>query len=163
MSTHDVPGANSLNNDELSMGCWAEHEDGSLIFVQSTENGRVVYMMFDTAANPIIEYRDAMPENGFKETFSWNPKKGDSIRWTWHDKTPFPWERVIKDGARDGLHYASVTDQLSAAAKVARSLRIKSKVLDPGQFDHLVDKVKKGTTSNRVMRAIQAAIKELKT
>lgn len=31
MSTNDVPGAKTENRDVLAMGCWAEHEDGSLI------------------------------------------------------------------------------------------------------------------------------------
>jgi hypothetical protein len=68
MSTNDVPGFNPANNDELKAQCWAEHEDGSLLLVQSTEGGRVVYMMFDIS-DGIAEYRDAMPEKQFKEVF----------------------------------------------------------------------------------------------
>lgn len=49
MSTNDVPGANPKNADVLAMGCWAEHEDGSLIFVESVEGGTVVYSIFDIA------------------------------------------------------------------------------------------------------------------
>jgi len=62
MSTNDVPGHNPVNNDELRSNCWAEHDDGSLILVQSTEGGRVIYMMFDLSVEPVVEYRDAMPE-----------------------------------------------------------------------------------------------------
>src|SRR5437868_2055043 len=104
MATTDVPGANPANGDQLKMGCWAEHSDGSLIFVESTEGGRVVYSIFDMSKMPIIEYRDAMPEDTFKKTFS--RRDGNllirTINWTWHDKTPFPWDRVIKAGALDG-------------------------------------------------------------
>ena len=162
MSTNDVPGHNAVNRDELAMGAWGEHNDGSLIFVQSTEGGRVVYMMFDTSSDPIVEYRDAMPEKGFKETFSWNPKKKDSIKWTWHDKTPFPWDRVIKKGARDGVHYASTDDQLSAASKLAKSLRLKMEEFKPERYEHLTEVVKKGKTSSRILNAFQAAIDELR-
>jgi len=79
MSTNDVPGYNPANADTLKALCWAEHKDGSLILVESTENGRVIFSMFDISGkdkNPptsIIEFRDAMPEKGFKQTFSWNP------------------------------------------------------------------------------------------
>lgn len=163
MSTNDVPGFNPANNDVLANGCWASHEDGSLLLVQSTEGGRVVYMMFDIA-DGITEYRDAMPEKQFKEIFSWSntSKKKIDVKWTWHDKTPFPWDRIIKDGAKDGVHYPSAEDQLSAAEKVAKSLRLRKSRFDPRSVDHLMEKVKKGATSNRVMRAIQAAINELR-
>lgn len=97
MSTNDVPGANPANNDELRMGCWAEYEDESLIFVYSTEMGRVVYTIFYVSESPVVEYRDAMPEAQFKDQFSWDPDD-DSVKWTWHDKMPFPWDRVIRAG-----------------------------------------------------------------
>lgn len=133
MSTNDVPGFKSSNNDVLAMGCWAESSDGSLIFVESVENGRVVYSMFDAAFTPILEYRDAMPEKDFKVAFSWKAdrkpikdKKASAvpsdIKWTWHDKTPFPWDRVIKQGAKDGLRFASASDMLAQADKVAASV-----------------------------------------
>jgi hypothetical protein len=160
MSTNDVPGHDPKNRDELSMGCWGEHDDGSLIFVQSTEGGRVIYMMFDLSVDPVVEYRDAMPEKGFKEHFSWKDK--NSIKWTWHDKTPFPWDRVIKKGSRDGIHYASADDQLSAASKVAKSLRLKMEEFNPDKYDHLTETVRKGKTSNRILNAFQAAIDELR-
>ena len=54
MSTTDVPGANPANRDELGVGSWAEHADGSLIFVESTEGDRVVYSMFDVSAEPVM-------------------------------------------------------------------------------------------------------------
>jgi len=163
MSTNDVPGHKSYNNDKLAMGCWAEHDDGSMIFVQSTEGGRVIYMMFDLSADPIVEYRDAMPEKGFKETFSWDSSKKDSIKWTWHDKSPFPWDRVIKKGSRDGVHYASVFDQLTAAQKVSKSLQLKVSEFTPEKYEHMVDTVKQGKTSNRLLSTIQAAINKLRT
>lgn len=140
MSTNDVPGANPQNNDELAMGCWAEHSDGSLIVVESTEAGRVVYSIFDTSKTPIVEYRDAMPEVSFKKTFTWAPEskanaattaKGKAaalaaIKWTWHDKTPFPWDKVIKQGATDGTKMASASDLFTAAERVADSLKLRA-------------------------------------
>lgn len=95
MSTNDVPGHKAENHDQLSLGCWAEHDDGSLILVEGNENGRVIYSVFDCAKKPIIEYRDAMQENVFKKTFSWDSANPKSEKWTWHDKTPFPWNQVI--------------------------------------------------------------------
>src|SRR5947209_8109714 len=102
MSTYDVPGATPANGDELAMGCWAEHSDGSLLLVESTEGSRVVYSLFDLSKQPPIEYRDAMAEVSFKKSFTWNKAKKKGEKWLWHDKTAFPWDRVIKGGGRDG-------------------------------------------------------------
>lgn len=125
MSTNDVPGNNPSNNDQLAMGCWAEHDDGSMIFVESTEAGRVIYSIFDMAKAPPIEYRDAMPEATFKKNFSWDPKNKKSEKWTWHDKTPFPWDRIIKAGATDGGRPAAAEHILNAAERVAESLKLR--------------------------------------
>lgn len=128
MSTYDVPGANPANHDLLATGAWAEHEDGSLIFVESTEVNRVIYSIFDMAKLPPIEYRDAMSEVAFKKVFSWKPNSCDDLpdeQWTWHDKTPFPWDRVIKAGATDGGRPAFAEQQLSAAERVAESLKLR--------------------------------------
>jgi len=158
MSTNDVPGSNKINNDELAMGCWAEHKDGSLIFVQSTEGGRVIYMMFDTFTDPITEYRDAMPEKGFKKNFSWG--KSSKIKWTWHDKTPFPWDRVIKSGARDGVHHASADDTLRAAQKLAKSLKLRGKKVKKEKYEHMADT--EMPFRNRIINKVQNAINKLK-
>jgi len=107
------------------MGCWAEHEDGSLIFVESVEAGTVVYSIFDITAVPVVEYRDAMPEKGFQKRFSWRGK-GDV--WTWHDKSPFPWERVM-ESFPPGTRHASAVATMSAAARVARSLNLRAEPL----------------------------------
>jgi len=135
MSTNDVPGANPANNDELAMGAWAEHEDGSLMFVESTEGNRVIYSMFDMSKEPIVEYRDAMPENSFKKTFSWKPG-GKSEKWVWHDKTPFPWDRIIKKGFSDGGRLASANDIMTAAERVAESLRLQGVAFDADENNH---------------------------
>lgn len=132
MATDDVPGANPANGDKLAMGCWAEHKDGSLIFVESTEGERVVYSIFDMSKTPIVEYRDAMPAVNFKQQFSW--RSSGTVRWTWHDKTPFPWDRVIRDGAQDGSRLASAADTLTAAERVAESLRLRAR-----DYDHRND------------------------
>jgi len=128
MSTHDVPGANPANNDQLKMGCWAEHEDGSLIFVESTEGERVVYSMFDIAKTPLLEYRDAMAKATFEKTFTYDPDDDldpAKIVWTWHDKTPFDWNRVIRAGGQDGPRHASAEHTRTAAQRVAESLELR--------------------------------------
>lgn len=158
MSTNDVPGANPANADELKMGCWAEHRDGSLILVESTEASRIIYSIFDMAAAParVIEYRDAMPETSFKSTFSWDStgKKSMNEKWTWHDKTPFPWDRIIKGGAKDGARAASAQHVLNAAqeimesrnrhetaaARVADALALEGEELDKRSFEHRMEK-----------------------
>jgi hypothetical protein len=80
MSTHDVPGAVPAHQDKLAMGCWAEHEDGSLLFVESTEGGRVIYSIFNMAVTPPVEFRDAMPQKGFEDLFSIS--SSDTMSWT---------------------------------------------------------------------------------
>lgn len=137
MSTNDVPGFREENNDELAMGCWAEHEDGSLIFVESVEGGRVIYSVFDVQPEPIVEYRDAMSENGFKDQFSWNDE--DDERWTWHDKTPFPWDRIIRRGSRHGPRHASAEDLMTAAQRVARSRDLRGDALVEEDMRHRRD------------------------
>jgi len=122
MSTHDVPGANPDNNDELAMGCWAEHNDGSLIFVESTEGDRVIYSIFDVSRTPPVEYRDAMPQTTFEDRFG---RDSDHGPWTWHDKTAFPWDRVIKAGVPDGVRHAFAGDTIAAAQRVADSLKLR--------------------------------------
>ncbi len=151
MSTNDVPGYNPKNADVLAMGCWGESPDGSLMFVEGVENGRVIYSMFDAAFTPVVEYRDAMPEKEFKTVFSWNsdraPVKGKpsdkvpaTIQWTWHDKTPFPWDRVIKKGAKDGARFASASDHLSDAQRVADSLALRGQKFSETQAAHMAPK-----------------------
>jgi hypothetical protein len=159
MSTNDVPGANPANSDQLRMGCWAEHNDGSLIFVKSVEGSRVIYEMYDTSVNPIIQYTDAMKEEAFKKQFSWNPSDKNSIKWTWHDKTAFPWDRIIKHGARDGVSFASAQDQISAAARVALSMALSGKNIDKETMKHLVDSVT--PHGQNIISKIQSAINDL--
>lgn len=159
MSTNDVPGANPSNRDELAMGCWAEHADGSMILVESTEGNRAIYSVFDMAKNPPIEYRDAMPIDSFKTIFTWDAsgkKKTPNEKWTWHDKTPFPWDRIIKNGINDGarvpaaVHVLNAAERIvesrarhqdTAAERVADSLRLQGQELDRDNIDHRWDKV----------------------
>lgn len=144
MATEDVPGFNPANRDQLATGCWAEHEDKSLIFVESTEGGRVVFSMFDLSGSEPTEYRHAMPESDFKKAFSW--KSGEAVageKWTWHDKTPFDWDRVIKEGAKPGAKFTNAIQQISAAQKVAESLNLRAAAVDltklkPRQFRKLM-------------------------
>lgn len=158
MSTNDVPGSNPVNRDELAMGCWAEHSDGSLILVESTEANRVIYSIFDMAKDPAIEYRDAMPATSFNVTFSWAAagKRPSNEKWTWHDKTPFPWDRIIKHGVKDGTKPAAAEHVLNAAQRimesrerhhttaaerVAEELRLQGQDLDRDNFGHRMDQL----------------------
>ncbi len=157
MSTNDVPGYKATNNDALAMGCWAEHEDGSLILIESTEGGRVIYSIFDVATIPITEFRDSMAEGAFKKAFSWAQGKSKEDLWTWHDKTAFPWDKIIKSGARDGTRYASVEDHLSAAERVRRSREIHSgRPVDPEEIAHRFDQL--GEKAEGIIARLQRAI-----
>lgn len=156
MSTNDVPGHDPANNDKLAMGCWAEHKDGSLIFVESTEGNRVVYSIFDTAKEPIVAYRDAMPEINFKRQFSWDPSDKSKDRWTWHDKTPFDWDRVIRKGATDGPYYASADGLKTAAQRVADSLQLRARELDVDRYSNMQDQelARTGAIFSKLTKAI---------
>lgn len=161
MSTNDVPGANPVNNDELTMGCWAEHDDGSLIFVESTESVRVIYSMFDLSKSPPVEYRDAMSEVSFKKTFSWDPTKtkGPNEKWTWHDKTPFPWDSIIKLGVPDGGRFAAAEHLMSAAERVAESLKLKGAGISR-DIGHRADQAR--ARANTIWNKLGRAIGELR-
>jgi hypothetical protein len=154
MSTNDVPGANPANRDELGVGCWAEHDDGSLIFVESTEGNRVIYSMFDMSKDPPIEYRDAMPETSFKKTFSYDARASNE-KWVWHDKTPFPWDRIIKNGFSDGGRMPSADHIMSAAERVAESLRLRGANMRPQDLRHRADQVApKDVIWDKISRAL---------
>lgn len=161
MSTNDVPGHKPENRDQLAMGCWAEHDDGSMIFVDSTEGGRVIYTIFDMDKVPIVEYRDAMAEGAFKKAFSWKPGDKKSEKWTWHDKTPFPWDRIIKVGGKDGMKFASAEAQLTAAERVRRSREIHhGRAVDVEEIKSTrVDRI--GKKAKEILRRLQDAINEL--
>lgn len=128
MSTDDVPGANPANADKLAMGCWAEHKDGSLIFVESVEGGRVIFSVFDVQRTPAMEYRDAMDEAAFKRQFSWKVSGGD--HWTWHDKTPFPWDRIMRRFP-SGSRLASADETTSAAQRIAEARDLRAREVSP--------------------------------
>ena len=67
MSTNDVPGANPANRDELAMGAWAEHADGSLIFVESTEGGTCIYEVFDLSERQHQPVGESIAQVGVKQ------------------------------------------------------------------------------------------------
>jgi len=161
MSTQDVPGHGSAKSDTLCMGVWGEHSDGSLLFVESTEGGKVIYSIFDMAQEPIVEYRDAMPEKGFKETFSFGSKisKVDA-GWVFHDKTPFPWDKVMAAGGKDGMRYASAADQLNAAQRVAESMKLRKETFHEDKWAHRVEQV--GRKGRAIIDKIQRAVSELR-
>jgi len=160
MATCDVPGANPSNHDELRALCWAEHEDGSLILVESTEDDRVIYSLFDVSEVPVVEFRDSMRIGAFKKAFSWDPKNPASEKWTWHDKTLFPWDRVIRNGARDGLRHAHADDLLSAAERVRRARDIHhGRAVDEREVETRMDRP--GDKAGAILDKLQRAIGEL--
>lgn len=154
MSTNDVPGAKKQNNDVLATGCWAEHKDGSMIFVDGVEAGTVVYSLFDRDQDDPVEYRDAMDEKGFKDQFSW--KKGDKDKWTWHDKTPFPWDKIMKTFPA-GVKPVSAEAEMSAAKRIARSLKIRAGKVR----DHHDEEPSWQKPAIEMMNAITRAIKSV--
>ena len=175
MSTNDVPGAKSHNNDELAMGCWAEHKDGSMIFIKGVENKNVIFDMYDLDVDPPLCYSTSMFQDAFEEKFSWKPDDDNGIRWTWHDKTPMPWQRVMKS-VRDGQMYADAQDQLNAASKLAKSMDLKGTKLTEDEISKLVNKMRRHhrdmeelkqtiqtrKTPRTILQRIQGAISELK-
>src|SRR5882724_11760310 len=119
MSTNDVPGLNPRNQDTLHAGCWAEHADGTLLYVLSTENHNVIFELYDMSdPNAPIEFRDAMGQKEFEKKFTWDPKNPASVKWTWHDKTMFPWDRVLKK-FKPGVKPVSAQALIDDADKVA--------------------------------------------
>lgn len=159
MSTNDVPGANAANADQLSMGCWAEHEDGSLILVQNTEGDRVVYSVFDVGRSPALEWRDAMPRVGFNKQFSW--PNDTNTKWTWHDKTEFPWDLVFASFKSGPVTGGNADVIVSAAQRIADRLGMDS----PVEVDRDVEVVEDGSGAKRkVLKALgklQKAIERL--
>ncbi len=155
MSTPDVPGHKKANNDELGMGCWAEHDDGSLILVESAEGGQVIFSMFDTSQHEVFEYRDRMNQGAFNKAFSWDSKDPSSDRWTWHDKTPFPWDRVMAERPA-GARPASADQTMNTAERLA-----KARGLDPKEFDYDSALVKAGALGQSIVEKVQRALSEL--
>lgn len=157
MSTTDVPGAKPENHDRLAMGCWAEHEDGSLIFVNGVEAGTVIYSIFDI--DPMlpepVEYRDAMPESGFKVQFSWSKDKLQRDKWTWHDKIPFPWDRVMSNFP-GGTKAVSANDMISAAKRVAESLKLRAEKVR----ERHIEKPTPQIPARSLMKRIESAFEE---
>lgn len=160
MSTNDVPGANPAHKDQLATGCWAEHDDGSLLFVKGTEGGQIVYELYDVAQTPPVYYQDAMREDAFKKSFSAPPVGASKEDWTWHDKTPFPWARVMKTFDKPVPTPADVHDTLSAAARVAESLRLRAQKVSQeavgAQAEQVVTKGR--AIVDRIARGIERGI-----
>lgn len=191
MSTSDVPGARKSNNDELHGGCWAEHPDGSLILVHSTEGKRVIYDVFELKTGSAHEFRGIMAETEFKDEFSYRPDKdksdGVSERWTWHDKSPFPWDKVIEAGEKmlaikevdpsgkalavaavgrglietqgedDIEPFKNADEMTTAARRVAKTLGLKGGKFDLGKAKHLTTSKGGKTAKETVLSRIGRA------
>lgn len=170
MSTNDVPGHNPANSDQLRAGCWAEHQDGSLIYVYAVEGDMVSYRIFDMTKSPPIEYLDRMDIDEFGELFSCDPsdinkvvavpRGKDAARvtkqiYTWHDKTPFPVDRILDAGIDQGPKATPASTVMeSAARKVARALQLRAQQVDPGDYEHQGEKTTALTIGQKIGRAI---------
>lgn len=161
MSTNDVPGAVAANADVLAAGCWAEHDDGSLLFVKGTEGGQVVYELYDVAQSPVVYYQDCMRQAAFEEAFTWG--KASVEKWTWHDKTPFPWSRVMKTFDRPVPQHADVIETLSAAQRVAESLKLRAQRLREHDVSHREEESPESSRARgrRIIDRIAAAFEVL--
>jgi hypothetical protein len=148
VSTNDVPGAKADNRDVLAMGCWAEHEDGSMILVESVEAGTVVYSIFDMAKDPVREYRDAINEWDFKQRFSYDPLA----------KTAFPWDTVMEDFP-SGEKHASANAEITAAQRIADSLKLRAEPLRERITRPNREQQPATTIMNRIHAAIEAFAK----
>lgn len=167
MSTTDVPGAVPAHGDRLREGCWAEHPDGSLLHVLQGEGGRVVYDMFDLSqSGRVIRYVDTMPIESFNRAYSWHRSDPASVRWTWHDKSGFPWDRVFdhvpQELGHDTDHVETVADEPPAAlrsvvAQLAERLRLAGEEMTPEQLAAL-----SGRRLGTVLQRLNAALDELR-
>jgi hypothetical protein len=157
MATQDVPGANPRNADKLDVGCWAEADGGrSLIHVIGHEAGSVVFQIYDLDQDPVLFYQDAMRKKEFKKFFSSPPTGKSDIAWTWHDKTSFPWDQVMKRLSGKAPVHADVGDQLSMATRVAERLKLKGRKLDPRDVSPMVDEERVvGTVMKRIGEALR--------
>lgn len=140
MGSYAVPG---VDDGELAIGCWAEHEDGSLILVEGFEGPDVIYAIFDISVMPIVSYRHRTNKEKFEKFFSYGATSQSKIKWLWHDKTSFPWAVVVR---RTDLKNRPLNmgGNLSAAHKVAKQLKIKGEKLSIREFDHKAMKRVKG-------------------
>jgi hypothetical protein len=121
--------------------------------------------MFDLSSNPPMEYRDAMPEKGFKDHFSYEDE--DDEQWLWHDKTTFPWNKVMAV-FKDGTKFTSAIDQIKAAQRVADVMMIKGQRLEEDSISNRLrnfnekSKVVIGRKGKVIMDKIQRALGELR-
>lgn len=169
MSTLSVPGHNPQNKDKLSIGCWAEHEDGSMIFVKGIdENDTVVFEMYDLSdLDHPVYYPHALSLVDFEKSFSFDPKKKNgkpNLKWTWHDKTPFDWSRVMRVIQRPLPVSANIQDQVSATAQMVESLNIRLKEALTPDVIHShqgIDPRLVGRTSKTMAQRLKNAISEL--
>lgn len=165
MATNDVPGANPANRDDLHEGCWAEHQDGSLIHVLGYEGSgsdpraNVVFQIYDLSKEPVVFYQDAMPLSGFQREFSWKPTGSSRVKWTWHDKTSFPFDRVMRRFTPGATH-ADVQDTMTAAQRIAESLGLRARTLHEADVrEQQPTHERRGRSiADRIGRAIQELV-----
>lgn len=145
MSTEIVPGHDPANNDVLAAGCWAEHEDGSLLYVSHVSEGKgyaavtppgEVTFLLIAPDGSYSQWPGRMPVSMFKMQFSRAEGTPKDYIWTWHDKTPFPWECAKpRPEVIETIKEIEVERQLdvvdSAALRVATALKLRAAELAP--------------------------------
>ena len=82
-----------------------------------------------------------MPKAGFEKEFSWTAdgKKSEKDRWLWHNRTPFPWDRVIKAGMPSGTRIPMASGVMTAAQRIADSRQLNGVPADPESVKHRMD------------------------
>jgi hypothetical protein len=175
MTTTDTPGSNPANHDKLEVGNWAEHEDGSLVFVLGfDENDSVIFNVYDLQDKAVPTYYTmALPLDEFHENFSFNPKVStkkskktvtDKVKWLWHDKSPMPWKRVMRYIDRPTPRPVNVSDQLTAATRIADSLdQHFQKVLTREHIEAMTGEERRdaGNPAKTIMQRLKNAMNEL--
>ena len=167
MATPDVPGYTApakpatptspaipeiMAADELHTGCWAEHDDeSSLILVEDVTDEKVIYTIFDV--NKKIEYRDSMHPDLFKRSYTF--RSGEAVAnelWTWHDKTKFPFERIMENKK----FALTIEDKITAAIRVAEALKLESTQLraDRRRFSSVMGMIDKLQSALSRLRGI---------
>jgi hypothetical protein len=117
-----------------------------------------------------MRYVDAMPIESFNRAYSWRPADPVSVRWVWHDKTGFPWERVLDHAAEDPGHEADHVETVAAepteiltpevrsvAAQLAARLQLIGEELSPEALSHLG-----GRRVGSLLQRLNAALEELR-
>lgn len=167
MSTYDVPGANPVNADTIGPKQWAEHPDGSLLYIKGTEGGDVVYEVYDPRGGEYtVRYPHVMPVKEFMQQYSIPPHGISKEKWIWHDKptSAFPWYRVLGRSSQDPHERQVVTrdhpPDMTAASRLREALQLRAERVTHEAVQHrTAEPARRGLA---VMDKIKRAMSKLK-